>query len=424
MKQKRGVFLLSIGDELLDGRTQNTNATWFGEQLREHGIPVAEVRCVSDTLQDIVDALKYGEKFPVVLATGGLGPTNDDRTMEGAAKAFRLPLLRTKASLEHVRSRYEARGLPLTEARLRLALVPKGCKVLQNPTGTAPGVKVKQKSTDFYFLPGPPNECRAIFKDILPDIAKKVTEKKLLQRQFWRTFGKGESDIYHRIETVVAALEEKFPQTITFGVHISFPCVDLTLEVWKVKGAVSPKNEEIQWAVDSINQAIGDFCFTRKRISLVEAVAEKLKEKKLTVCAAESCTGGLLGKMITDLPGSSDYFLGGVVSYHNSAKEILVGVPKTTLQNHGAVSGETVSAMAESLRKTLQADFCLALSGVSGPGGGSAEKPVGTIWVALSNKRETKTLHQVILGGKGSRDQNRTIAAHLALDMLWHTLRE
>jgi nicotinamide-nucleotide amidase len=422
---KRGVLLLSIGDELLDGRTQNTNASWLGEQLREAGVPVAEVRCVSDNLKDIIANLKEGEKYPLVITTGGLGPTNDDRTMEAVAKKFRRPLAGTKISLEHVRSRYEARGLPLTEARKRLALIPKGAKVLQNPTGTAPGVHLKIKKTDFYILPGPPNECRPIFtKDILPTAAKKIAEKKLLRREFWRTFGKGESDIYHKIETVVAALEEKFPETVTFGIHISFPCIDVTFESWKVKGQKSPSAEEIDRAAKSISESLAEHCFTRARENLVDVVARQLKERGKTLATAESCTGGLLSKMITDLSGSSEYFLGGAVSYHNNAKEILLDVPNATLRAHGAVSEPTVKVMAENMRKKLGADFCLSLSGVSGPGGGSAEKPVGTIRIALSDARSTKTLHQVILGGKGSRDQNRTIAAYLALDLLRNALRE
>ncbi|RYZ95030.1 MAG: competence/damage-inducible protein A, partial [Proteobacteria bacterium] len=204
----KGVFLLSIGDELLDGRTQNTNASWIGEQLRLAGVPVAEVRCVSDRLEDIVRALEEGRNFPLVVCTGGLGPTNDDRTLEGAAAAFGRPLRATPESLAHVRSRYEARKLELTEIRLRLANLPEGARVLQNPTGTAPGVELIEGGTAYYFLPGPPNECRPIFTaDILPQAKAKVGEKQLVRREFWRTFGKGEGEIYARVEKVVERFE-------------------------------------------------------------------------------------------------------------------------------------------------------------------------------------------------------------------------
>ncbi len=419
-----GIFLLSIGDELLDGRTPNTNATWFAEKLREHGLSVSEVRCVSDRTEDIGGALKAAAAFPVTIVTGGLGPTNDDRTLASAAKALKLPLQFTKASLEHVRSRYLARGLPLTEQRQRLALVLKGSKILSNPTGTAPGLAVKKGKSLFYFLPGPPNECRPIFaEEILPGLAKKMARKKLQERKFWRTFGRGESEVYQRVASLIEPLEKKYPQTFYFGVHITFPCIDLTLESWKIPGQKSPSQEEIKTVSQKIDAALGDIAFTHQREDLVQVVAGLLKEKKSTLALAESCTGGLLAKMFTDLPGSSEYFLGSLVTYHNAWKEKFLAVPKTILQTEGAVSEATVRQMAESLRQQTGADYALALSGISGPGGGSAQKPVGTIYVALSNKAGSKILHQVILSGKGSRDQNRVIATHLALSLLKDALR-
>lgn len=419
-RMKKGIFLLSVGDELLDGRTQNTNASWLGEQLRLAGLAVSEIRCVSDRIEDIVAALKAAAAYPAVIVTGGLGPTNDDRTLQGAAKAFRRKLGQTKASLAHVKSRYEARGLPLTEARLRMALIPKGGEVLENRNGTAPGVALNINKTNFYFLPGPPNECRPIFeKEILPDLRKKG--RKLALRKFWRTFGRGESDVYQRVASAVENFEKKYPATFAFGVHISFPYIDLTLEVWE--GKKKPTKKEITALSGLIDKQVGELCFSRDRISLADAVAALLLEKKLTVATAESCTGGLLGKIFTDRPGSSAYYWGGVVSYDNSAKEILLGVNRSTLERHGAVSAETVKEMADAIRRQLKTDYALAISGVAGPGGGSAEKPVGTVHVALSSKAGTKTAHQVILNGKGSRDQNRVIATNLALDLLRNALR-
>lgn len=412
-KQKpKGVFLLSIGDELLDGRTQNTNASWFGEQLRLAGVAVAEVRCVSDRIEDITKALRAANDYPLTIVTGGLGPTNDDRTMEAAAKFLKTPLQETKASLAHVKSRYEARGLELTSHRRRLALVPKGSIILDNPTGTAPGVRLKR----FFFLPGPPSECRPMFTQNILPLAQKMAPRRLLRREFWRTFGKGESDVYNRIAPIIAELEKTYPGSINFGVHISFPCIDLTLEAWDAKK--KPSGKILDEATHKISAAVKDICFTRERENLADAVFRLLKEKKLTVSAAESCTGGLVGKMLTDMPGSSDVYLGGVISYAYSAKEDLLGVKKETLEKYGAVSEETVREMAEGCRTRLKSDFALALSGISGPGGGLPNKPVGTIHVALSSERGTKTLHQVILFGRASRDQNRIIAAHLALDAL------
>lgn len=417
--QNPGVFLLTVGDEILDGRIQNTNAAWFGEQLRYAGIPVSESRSVPDKVKIISQALRESAQHPVVIVTGGLGPTNDDRTLESVAAAFRLPLAETSASLRHIRTRYKARGLPLTPARLKMALLPKGARVLSNPTGTAPGVFLRAKGSLLFFLPGPPNECRPMFeKHVLPLAKKALHSRRLIRREFWRTFGRGESEVYQRVSSIVEALEQRFPESVDFGVHISFPYIDLTLEVREFAKKKRPNPREIEAYCKDIERALGSLCFSRERESLADVVARLLRNEQLTVATAESCTGGLLGKMLTDAPGSSQYYLGGVVSYANSAKEILLGVNKKILKRDGAVSEACVRAMSNGIRRKLGANFALAISGIAGPGGGSETKPVGTIYVALSARERTRTMHQVILRGQGSRDQNRILAAHLALDAL------
>ncbi len=411
------MFLLTVGDEILDGRIQNTNAAWFGEQLRMAGIPVSESRSVADQVGAISGALRDATKNPVVVVSGGLGPTNDDRTLEGAAAAFGLTLSETKDSLRHVKARYQARNLPLTPPRRKMALVPKGARVLPNANGTAPALQLRARDAEFFFLPGPPHECRPIFaKHVLPFAKKALRGRKLLRREFWRTFGRGESEVYQRVSSIVEALEQRFPESVSFGVHITFPYIDLTLEVREA--TTRPRAKEIDEAGKDISLALGYLCFSRERESLAESVARLLKQEKQTVASAESCTGGLLGKLLTDLAGSSEFYLGGVVSYANAAKEILLGVNKKILQQNGAVSEAAVRAMAEGMRKKLGADFALAISGISGPGGGTETKPVGTTYVALSSRERTRTMHQVILHSQGSRDQNRVIAAHLALDAL------
>jgi nicotinamide-nucleotide amidase len=415
-----GVFVLTVGDEILDGRIQNTNAAWFGEQLRFAGIPVSESRSVPDNSSAIARALKEGgEANPIVIVTGGLGPTNDDRTMESAGKAFKLPLAPTKASLSHIKTRYQKRGLELTPPRMKMASLPKGAKVLPNSTGTAPGVHLRAKGTDYFFLPGPPNECRPMFERFVLPVAKKaLRSRRILRREFWRTFGRGEADVYQRVSSIVEALEQRFPESVAFGVHITFPYIDLTLEVREAASQSRPATKEIDAACKDIAQALGNLCFSRERETLAEAVAKLLLQERATVATGESCTGGLLGKLLTDIPGSSAYYIGGFVTYANSAKEGMIGVNKKLLLQHGAVSEPAVRAMAENVRKKLGARFALAISGVAGPGGGTETKPVGTIYVALSSRERTRTMHQVILGSQGSRDQNRVVAAHLALDAL------
>jgi nicotinamide-nucleotide amidase len=420
VKKGSGVFLLTVGDEILDGRIHNTHGQWFGEQLRVAGIPVAESRSVADRTPEIARALRDAAgTSPVVIVTGGLGPTNDDRTLEGAASAFKLPLVETKASLQHIKARYQARGLPLTPPRLKMALVPKGSKVIANPTGTAPGVHLRTKGADFFFLPGPPNECRPMFeKYVLPFAKKALRSRRLLRREFWRTFGRGEGDVYQRVSATVTALEQRFPDSVFFGVHINFPYIDLTFEVRESAKGLRPAAKEIEAAVIDIARALGSLCFSRERESLADAVAKLLQKERASVATAESCTGGLLGKMLTDREGSSSYYVGGVVSYANSAKETLLGVPKKILQHDGAVSEACVRAMAEGVRRKLGADFALAISGIAGPGGATEAKPVGTTYVALATRVRTRTMHQILLQGRATRDQNRILAAHLALDAL------
>jgi nicotinamide-nucleotide amidase len=297
-------------------------------------------------------------------------------------------------------------------------LVPRGAQILENETGTAPGVLIQKKKTLFAFLPGPPTECRPIvLRDLIPIARERVGGKRLYRREFWRSFGRGESEIYQRVAPLVKNLEKRFPLSVSFGVHISFPCIDLTWEVWDT-GEARPGDEEIDRVVKQITEALGPLCFTRRRESLAETVFQLLQKNQRKLATAESCTGGLIGKLLTDIPGSSEVFLGGAVSYANEAKEILLGVPHETLETHGAVSEETVRAMAQGIRERLRADFGLAVSGIAGPAGGTKEKPVGLVYVGISGEQGTKIVHQVILNGQGNRDQIRVIAAHLALDAL------
>jgi nicotinamide-nucleotide amidase len=414
-----GVFLLTVGDEILDGRILNTNQQWFGEQLRFAGIPVSESRSVADQVKAIAAALKEGASHPIVIVSGGLGPTNDDRTLEGAATAFRRALGETKESFQHIKVRYEVRGIPLTPARRKMALVPKGAKVLANMNGTAPGVHLRVSGCDIFFLPGPPSECRPMFeKFVLPVAKRALRSRKLLRREFWRTFGRGEGDVYQRVSSIVEALEQRFPDSVQFGVHITFPYIDLTFEVRDSLKGRRPAPKEMDAAVRDISRALGTLCFSRERESLADAVAKLLRTERMSVATAESCTGGLLGKMLTDTSGSSAYYVGGVVAYANSAKETLLGINKKILQHDGAVSEACVRAMAESVRRKLGADFALAVSGIAGPNGGTETKPVGTTYVALSTRERTRTMHQILLQGRATREQNRVLAAHLALDAL------
>ena len=416
---ENAALLLNIGNELLDGRTLNSNAQYFGEQLRLRGAAIGRVITVSDNLGDIADALEEAKKFKVVLVTGGLGPTNDDRTAEAVATTFARPLKEHKKALQHVSSSYRTRGLPLTANRRKLASLPEGASLIPNKYGTAPGFSIQEGSCTFYFLPGVPSECRPVFKELLlPKIARSLAQKKCIERHFWRTFGKGESTVYSLIEKYTRPLEKKYPHSFQLGVHITFPCIDLTVESWRVPGKKSPSKAEIKRLKMQIDRAVEKITFTTENKTLPEVVVALLKKHKITLATAESCTGGLVGKVLTDISGSSEVYLGGVISYANTAKETLLKVKRNTIRSFGAVSKETVLEMASGARQILGAQYGVALSGISGPTGGTKNKPVGTIYVSVVSPHGAQTTHQVILSSKGSRDQNRIIAMHLALDAL------
>jgi nicotinamide-nucleotide amidase len=418
------VLLLSVGDEILDGRILNSNAQWMGDQLRSLRVPVREIRSISDKPEHIRKTLLEAGKFKLVVATGGLGPTNDDRTMSTAAAAFKLPLVLNAKALSLVRRQYQKRSLELTESRRKLAFLPKGAKVLMNQVGTAPGALIVWGSTTFIFLPGPPNECHPMFTRFVTPIAKKLCSgRKLVARKTWRLFGKGESDIYQAISPEISELEKKFPDSFQFGIHINFPCIDLTLETWRIGSKAIPTARDLRSLLEKIESQLGSLLISRKKESLAEVVMNLLKERGATLSLAESCTGGWVGKILTDIPGSSQVLLGGVVAYANSAKEKTLGVSPEILRGKGAVSGETAQAMAEGALSLFRSTYALALSGVSGPGGGSEKKPVGTLQIGLAGPSGSFSEHHWVLKGAGTREQNRLVSVYLALDALRKTLQ-
>jgi nicotinamide-nucleotide amidase len=413
---KSGVLVLTIGNELLDGRTVNTNAAYFGQKFGERGISVQAAKSISDDPDEIKEALLDAKQFKIIIVSGGLGPTNDDCTAAAAALAFSCPLVATAASVAHVRARYKARGKQVNKIRLKQSLLPKGAKLLVNARGTAPGFSIKIGSSHYYFLPGVPSECRPMFESLVLPFIK--SSKTCHVRQVWRLFGLGEGDIYAKIKTQVRHLEKKYPESFRFGMHIAFPGVDLSLEIWRAQGIAEPSEAELDQLRQKIESSLRSFIFARTRTSLAEVVLQMLRERGLTLATAESCTGGMVGQALTDIAGSSDVFWGGVVSYSNAAKEKFLHVKPATLRRVGAVSEATAQEMAEGVRRISGADFGIALTGISGPGGGTSDKPVGTLYVSIAGTRVTKTLHRVLGSSLWSRNQNRTFAVHFALDSL------
>lgn len=415
---KNTVFLLGVGDELLDGRVNNTNANFFATHLTQNGLKVVEVRAVADSIAIIGKALHEAARLAdTVIVTGGLGPTSDDLTAEAAAKAFGKKYVESAEARKQIKAMLQLRGTNPTPARLGMARVPAGAKIMRNDHGVAPAFHCRHDNCDYFFLQGVPRECRPIFlEQILPRLKKQARGQGRRHYNIWRTFGRKEADIHLALKPLIQRFEKKYPDAVRFGFQIPWPCVDVRFEVWQAKKM--PTAREISDICRSISEALQEWTFSRKDESMAEAVMQRLRLHKKTLATAESCTGGLVGKMLTDIPGSSENYLGGAVTYANSAKQVFAAVSHGSIRRHGAVSRQVAAEMALGIRDALSADLAVSLTGISGPSGGTKDKPVGTIYIGLADHEKVTCQHKVNLSAQGARHQNREYAAHLALDMI------
>ncbi len=401
--------VLSIGTELTRGELVNTNATWLAEQLTSLGFDVLEHAVVDDDVERIVEVLsRLAGRVSLIVATGGLGPTSDDLTAAAAARALGVPLERDPSALETIRQRYVVRGRPMPASNEKQADFPKGARVLPNPIGTAPGFQVTIGKAECSFLPGVPQEMQAIFKQtIAPNVAKLAP--RITHQVHLRSFGLTESEVAQRL----AGLEEANPG-IVLGYRASFPEIEVKVHA-RATDEASAENLARRVAQE-VRERIGEAVYGEREDTYPGVVGKTLRDKGLTLSAAESCTGGMVGAMLTSVPGSSDYLLFDAVTYANSAKTRILGVTPECLRAYGAVSAETVAAMAEGALRVGGSDLAIAVSGIAGPGGGSDEKPVGTVFLALARRDAPTVTKRYQL--PGDRERIRTLAAYLALRMI------
>ena len=433
--------ILSQGNELVEGHLDDANAPWIARQLTSIGFEVQQLRCVRDDLQLLARTFHaLAAEHDVVICTGGLGPTEDDLTAAAVAAAFKAPLWRCDDSLRAIEARYAARGRSMPEANRKQAMFPQGAEVLPNGQGTAPGFVIPPSvlaaatspspgaasapttgAAWLCCLPGVPHEMRAMFTHgVLPRLQDHLCFLGLpgspRPRVTFHTTGLGESEIQRRLGTWVGP-----------G-HLAYRCapgrVSLTLAA--AKQPLAAAKQPLEVAASTIERALGPAVFAVERgvgtrpPLLAAVVGEALQSASATLAVAESCTGGQLAALCTDVPGASGWFLGGVVSYHNDAKAALLGVAPALIAAHGAVSEPVARAMAEGARERFASTYSLALTGVAGPGGGTPHKPVGTVYLALASP--AATLHRRLqLGGDRATIQQH--AAHAALDLLRRELR-
>ncbi|RYU79047.1 competence/damage-inducible protein A [Hymenobacter persicinus] len=384
MPQLPNAEIITIGDELLYGQVIDTNSAFLGQELGKLGIRVRQITSVSDRADEIVTALDLARtRADVVLTTGGLGPTKDDLTKHILTEYFGTELVLNESSLRDVEAIFARFNRPMLEVNRQQAYLPATCTPIRNAVGTAPGMWFEDKGTVFVSMPGVPFEMKRMMTDtVLPRLARHF-QVPPIEHIVIQTVGLGESFLAEQI----ADWEDALPPNIKLAYLPSLGAVRLRL-TGQADGQPNLRGR-MEALLPELRRRLGNHIFAETDIPLEQAVGQLLAERGLTVGTAESCTGGYVAHKLTSVPGSSRYFLGSIVSYHNDIKIKELGVLPETLAAHGAVSEEVVRQMAEGARQRLGVDVAVATSGVAGPDGGTPEKPVGTFWLAYADAHQT-----------------------------------
>ncbi len=373
--------ILTIGDEILYGQIVDTNSQWISKELDKIGIKTIRKTTVSDSESDILGALSEAtSRADLVLITGGLGPTNDDLTKPCLAKFFKCGLELNEQALKEVKQIFIKIGRVLTETNRQQAYLPTKCRVVTNRVGTAPGMWFKNQGVAYISMPGVPHEMKTMMTEqILPRLSK-IFQTPAIYHKMVKTIGIGESWLADEI----GSWEKSLPPHIKLAYLPGLGEVKLRLTAVG-KDQIELK-KEIDSQINKLKSLVGKYIYGYNQDTLPSVVGDLLRGRKLTIASAESCSGGAVAQAITGISGSSDYFLGSIVAYQNNLKVSLLGVNPATLSSHGAVSEQTIFEMAEGARSILNADIGVATSGIAGPGGGSPDKPVGTVWIAYVDK--------------------------------------
>ena len=401
--------IIAIGSELLAPDRTDTNSLWLTEKLNRLGIEVKLKTIVGDDDARLEEVIKDAvRRSKVVITTGGLGPTEDDITRKIAARALGRRLLLDEAVLAEIRLRFKSFGVAMPERNSRQAMVIEDAEVLPNPNGTAPGMFIEHQGTAIVLLPGPPREMRPMFENhVSPKLSGRVGSFRVMRRLL-RVAGLGESAVDEKIAPIYTQYDN--PQTT-----ILFNQSEIEIHLTARGRTEQEADALLDRLSGQIEERLGNAVFSFAGETMEEVVGLKLSVGGYTVSVAESCTGGLIAQRLTDVPGSSKYFIEGVVAYANDAKTRDLDVEPILLLEHGAVSAPVAEAMAEGIRNRAGTDFGLSVTGIAGPGGGTEEKPVGLVYIALAD--EVKTEHRK-LQLPGDRNLIRWRASQAALDLL------
>lgn len=403
-------ILITIGDELLYGQTIDTNSAWMGRELNLLGINVLEVRSISDEREAILKTLEdTTPKADLILITGGLGPTKDDITKNCLAEFFGVKLTRLKAIEDRLHKYFQNRGVETPEKTLPLADVPENCIALPNNKGTAWGMWFNENNTIYVSMPGVPAEMKSLMREeVLPKIQDSFELPNILHRHFL-TASVGESKLSDKLED----FEEQLPNGIKLAYLPGLGTVKLRLTAKGKDIATLEKLLNVQ--AEKLYAAIGHYIYGEGNDEFEAVIGKIIQSKNWTIATAESCTGGYISHRITSVSGSSAYYKGSVISYSNEIKMQELNVSADTLDKQGAVSEATVNEMLKGICKKYNTDLGIAVSGIAGPDGGTEEKPVGMVWIAVGTTKNPK-IRKVQL--PGNRIQNIKLTAIIALEML------
>lgn len=413
--------ILCVGTEILLGDIINTNAAYLSQRLAELGIPVYHQSVVGDNPKRLADELSAAfERADLVIMTGGLGPTCDDLTKETVASLFGYPLVEDEEALEFIKRYFKTRGIKMTKNNEKQAFVPEGCIVFHNDCGTAPGMAIEGDEGSLLsgraaiLLPGPPREMTAMFEKSALPYLKSRTSSALVSKNV-QLIGIGES-------TAESILRPLIDESINPTIAPYAKAGEVRMRVTARASSKEDASAMCDALIERIRQTeVGKFIYGVDVGSIENAVILKLRADGKTLATAESCTGGFIAKRITDIAGSSDVFVGTAVTYANEAKIKMLGVKPETLEKWGAVSEAVAIEMADGIRKTLGADVGISTTGIAGPGGGTDEKPVGTVWIAISTERGTRA-KLLTLSPQRDRDYIRTVAGTNALALVLEEL--
>lgn len=415
-KNIRRAEILTIGTEMLLGDLVDTNSAWISQRLAELGVGIYRHTTVGDNPDRIVTAMKEAtSRSDLVITTGGLGPTSDDLTNECLAVAAGREMVEYQEARDHVDTMFARFGRTPTPSNYKQALFPEGTTLIPNPRGTAMGALLEIDGTLFATMPGVPSEMKGMFEETLAPLIRSRSDGSIVSKTLWFA-GLGESALAEQVQDFLDATDPTVAPLAGQG--------KVRLRITTRAATPEEAEKKIAPIAQEILSRLGDYYFGEDEETLESAVAHLLKEQGATLALAESCTGGLLAKRITDMVGSSGYFQEGLVTYSNESKERLLGVPHGLLVEHGAVSEPVAQAMAEGVREQSGADYGLSVTGVAGPDGGTEEKFVGLVFVGLSDADGTVAERLDLSAWARSREAVRERSANRAFDILRHRLEE